>query len=596
MPNLATPLRCFRHAPSRLGSSAVFALAFVFLALSALTASPGLAHGSAADPDDDGAVVRVATTRPADLTLLRSQVDFWGLDRSADEAVIWATSEQQEALRAAGFELRIDVEATELYRGQALRASTPPAFGEATKGAGIPGFPCYRTVGETYADLAQLAADNPQLASWIDIGDSWEKLNGPGAGFDVHALVLTNSAIAGPKPPLLIIAAMHAREYTTAETATRFAEDLVAKYGVDPDVTWILDHHEIHIIPQLNPDGRTRAEAGASWRKNVNDDFCSGSSFRGVDLNRNSSFLWNGGSGSSGNPCSEVFRGPSAGSEQETQAIENYMALVFDDQRGDDITDPAPPTTEGIFISIHSFSELVLYPWEATATDSPNNTEIETLGRKFGFYNDYAVCLECLGTADGTTPDQAYGEYGVAAYTFELGTTFFQSCSAFENNVLPDNLPALHYAAKAARQPYLGPAGPEVIDVMVDQTGVAAGTPVTLTANADDTRFDSNGFGNEPTQNVVAAYYSIDTPPWLIPSGPAMDASDGAFDSTAEGVTTVLDTSTLSGGRHLVYVWAEDADGNRGLPTAVFLEIADAPLFVDGFESGDVSAWSSSDP
>ena len=40
---------------------------------------------------------------------------------------------------------------------------------------GIPDYPCYRTVEETYADLADLAAAYPDLASWNDIGDSWDK-------------------------------------------------------------------------------------------------------------------------------------------------------------------------------------------------------------------------------------------------------------------------------------------------------------------------------------------------------------------------------------------------------------------------------------
>ena len=93
---------------------------------------------------------------------------------------------------------------------------------------------------------------------------------------------------------LFLMAAIHARELTTAETATRFAERLVAGYGPDPDITWLLDYNEIHIVPQVNPDGRKRAEGGVLWRKNTNDSNGSCSPSRiGVDLNRNSSFKWN---------------------------------------------------------------------------------------------------------------------------------------------------------------------------------------------------------------------------------------------------------------------------------------------------------------
>ena len=574
------------------------------LALLLCPSIPLAAHGPSIAPTEGGGIVRIGTIAPDDVSELRQRVDVWGIQRPSDQpnrdldaaseashsefvegfTIAWATAEQAQALREAGFAVEADPEATARYL-------EPPT---ATEGGGIPGFPCYRTVEETFGDLAQLAHDHPDLAQWVDLGDSWEKINGPGSGFDIHALVLTHQATPGPKPPLMIIAAMHAREYTTAETLTRFAEDLVTSYGTDPEATWLLDHVAVHLIPQLNPDGRTQAETGIFWRNNVNNDFCANSDLRGIDLNRNSSFLWGDSGGSSGSSCSETFRGPTPASEPETLAIESYMAQVFDDQRGPNMDDPAPDSTEGVFISIHSFSELVLYPWEATSTDAPNAAQLRTLGRKFGFYTDYAVCQDCLGTASGATVDEAYGEYGVAGYTFELGTNFFQSCNFFESDILPRVMPALRYAVKAARRPYQGPAGPEILDPQVSADSVAAGTPVTLSATADDSRFDSNGFGNEPVQNVVAVSYSIDLPPWQATSLESLSAVDGSFDSLSEDATATVDTAGLAPGRHLIYVVAEDAEGNVGVPSAVFLTIEgdDTPLFRDGFESGDLSVWS----
>jgi hypothetical protein len=57
-------------------------------------------------------------------------------------------------------------------------------------------------------------------------------------------------------------------------------------------VTWLLDHHEVHLMLQSNPDGRKQAETGLLWRKNVNNDYCSNSDSRGADLNRNFDFEW----------------------------------------------------------------------------------------------------------------------------------------------------------------------------------------------------------------------------------------------------------------------------------------------------------------
>jgi hypothetical protein len=52
-----------------------------------------------------------------------------------------------------------------------------------------------------------------------------------------------------------------------------------------------------------------------------------------------------------------------------------------------------------------------------------------------------------------------------------------------------------------------------------------------------------------------------------------MSASDGAFDASSEAVTASVDTSGLSDGRHIIFVEGQDADGNWGVPTAVFLDV-----------------------
>ena len=124
----------------------------------------------------------------------------------------------------------------------------------------------------------------------------------PLGGYDLQALILTNQAIPGPKPVFMVMAAIHAREMATAEVATRFAEMLFDGYGLDADITWMLDYFEIHVLAQPNPDGRKMAEAQCSggcfptWRKNTNQDYCGAtSSSRGADLNRNANnSFWGG--------------------------------------------------------------------------------------------------------------------------------------------------------------------------------------------------------------------------------------------------------------------------------------------------------------
>jgi hypothetical protein len=213
---------------------------------------------------------------------------------------------------------------------------------------GIPGYPCYRTVEETLASGQALAAAYPGLAEWIDIGDSWEKTAAGGLpGYDLLVLRLTNESVGGAKPDLWVEGAIHSRELTTAETATRFAEHLLANYDVDPDITWLLDHNEIHILLQTNPDGRKHAEAGEQWRKNTNGNYCGPtSSYRGADLNRNFDFYWGCCGGSSGDPCSRPS-GCQPASDRRLQAIQSYVAN-FPDWRPDDLVTrrrPRPPAS-----------------------------------------------------------------------------------------------------------------------------------------------------------------------------------------------------------------------------------------------------------
>jgi len=535
-----------------------------------------LCSNAAAAQPATGLVADVYTRDPVQISMLRSRFDVWGLDRSNNSVVVYLPDGNTGALDALGLRWAISPGRTQdLYAPRAASGDV----------GSIAGFSCYRTVEQTFADLVVLAAANPELAAWIDIGDSWEKQQGLG-GFDINALVLGRQDIV-PLADFVIIAAMHAREYATAELATRFAEQLVAGYNVDADSTWLLDHYRVHIIPQLNPDGRKIAEVSSTRfkRKNHNDNFCPEDApvDNGIDLNRNSSVLWNVGAGSSGFACDQTFRGPQPSSEPETQAIEAYIDQIFPDARpGDpeDLNIAAAADSPGLFISIHSFSELILFPWEASSQNSGNHAGLRTLARKLAFFNDYVPCQDCLGTAAGTTPDYAYGERGVAAYTFEIGTSFFQSCDTFENSILPDNLQALNYALKAARRPYLEAAGPEITGLAIEPTE----NGVLVSAIADDGRrsnLSADGEPADPQQAIVSAQLSVNSPPFASVAMLPMSASDGSFDSSSEAIQTLLPYAELQRARNTIYLIATDSTGQSGVPSAIF--ISDT-LFTDDFE------------
>ena len=139
--------------------------------------------------------------------------------------VVEVTAEQLQRLQQRG--LRTEpVSAQELPTILAplrvIRSDQAPGQAAVRATTGIPGFSCYRTVEETFAAADSIVANNPTLASWVDVGDSWLKTDAQG-GYDMQVLVLTNQNVSGTKPKLFVTSAIHAREYTTAELTTRFA-------------------------------------------------------------------------------------------------------------------------------------------------------------------------------------------------------------------------------------------------------------------------------------------------------------------------------------------------------------------------------------
>ncbi len=460
----------------------------------------------------------------------------------------------------------------------------------------IPGYTSYRTVEETYKDLSLLAEANPEIASWVDIGDSYNKLTyGGGAGYDLYSLELTNKATNGlyEKPVLFVQSSIHAREYSTAEANARFAEQLINEYGKDADITWLLDYTDIRIVPYVNPDGRKLAEQGYSWRKNTNSTVPEGvepAEFPnyGVDLNRNYASKWGEiPDGASTDPADLTYQGPSPFSEPESQALRDYLLKTFPDQKGPADSDPAPDDATGVYLDLHSFGNLVLYPFGWTNEPAPNREGLRNLGLKFGYFTErtdgeaYDV-QQAIGlyATSGTTDDWVYDTFGVAAYTLELGNEFFEQSDYFEETIAPEILPTLLYAGKAARRPYQLPEGP-------DSTGLSVSTDedgkLTLSATADATRYaDGNlssgglieGLDLPNLKDIAGARYSIDAPSWV--EGTALHefaATDGEFDSTVERIEASVDITGLEPGEYTLFVESYDSEGNFGVPTAIFLEV-----------------------
>ena len=455
----------------------------------------------------------------------------------------------------------------------------------------------YRTVAEHYQHMDNLAALHPDLALTVTYGLSWQKGQNPAAGSDLRAICITRrqpgDCALNPnssKPRFFLMAAIHARELTTAELAWRWIDLLINNYNVDPDITALLDYNEMWVVPVANPDGRSIVETTNLYqRKNADTNYCPGNLF-GADLNRNASFQW-GVSGASSSPCDEIYMGPSPASEPEEYTLETLMQNLFRDQRGPQVVDAAPVTTTGTMLTLHSYSNLVLLPWGWTVCSggvcpanlrTPNDVALRALAFHMSYFNGYRTGQpsEVLYAASGTTDDWAYGKLGIPGFTFEVGPDDYSYCSFFDppyscqDSVFwPQNAGAFLYLAKVSRQPYalgLGPTVQSPTSTLIVPISVTARFTAAVSSNV----YGASGVSIPTAMPVSTTQFTIDAPPWI--SGTkvySMTAADGAFDSTAETVKG-QSPANLGPGRHTLYIHGQDAAGNWGPVTARWLLVA----------------------
>lgn len=261
--------------------------------------------------------------------------------------------------------------------------------------------PGYHTYDETLEELKAVAAKHSKIATLHDIGDTWEKSQGK-ANRDMWAMHLSGQGNPEAKPGILFLGNHHARELVTVEIPLLLINLLTENYGKDPEITRLLDTRDIWIVPMVNPDGHIHAEKGVNWRKNRH---VHGSAI-GTDLNRNYGHQWGGG-GASTSPSSDTYRGTSAFSEPETQAVRDFVS---------------GHKNLKIMMSYHSFSNLILWPWGYTTqrVNNPKLVEIgNTLGKMTGYKPEQASDLY---VASGITDDWTFGVHGLMSFTTEIGS------------------------------------------------------------------------------------------------------------------------------------------------------------------------------
>lgn len=229
--------------------------------------------------------------------------------------------------------------------------------------------------------LLTLQAEAPGVARAFSIGASR-------GGREIWAVLLSATPDAETdEPEIRIIGGIHGNECMGAELVLSVAEWLAGDYGVDPEVSRVLDGAQLVLVPLINPDGHD-----GWWSSRENAD--------GVDLNRNMGFAWVGLGG-------ELGEGPEPFSEPETRALRDLS------QR----------QSFALGLSYHTRAEYVNGPWNYTPNHPPDGALIQALGDAYAGDSGYeAIFGWDWYTITGDTNDWSLGTRGTFEWTIELRT------------------------------------------------------------------------------------------------------------------------------------------------------------------------------
>ncbi|XP_064552619.1 zinc carboxypeptidase-like [Drosophila montana] len=260
----------------------------------------------------------------------------------------------------------------------------------------------YFQLDNIYNWLEKLAHEQPEVVKVLDMGLSTQGLPIKGVKIGFGGENLTS---------VFIESGIHAREWIAPATATYFIDQLL--HSNDTSVQAMARSHNWLIFPSVNPDGYHYSFTGdRMWRKNRQlFGIC-----RGVDLNRNFPLSWNT-TGASGNPCKYDYSGPAAASELETQRIIQFLEGHVEPER------------IRTYLSLHSYSQLIMFPYGHTAERVENYEDLKAIGQLAAarikaltgrVYKSGSI-HETIYPSSGGSKDWAHSKLKVPiTFTFEL--------------------------------------------------------------------------------------------------------------------------------------------------------------------------------
>lgn len=196
----------------------------------------------------------------------------------------------------------------------------------------------YHAFTEINAYFDALAMEHPDTVSVINIGKSKE-------GRDMNIIKIGKAKAGGGKKGFVIEAGLHAREWIAVTTPTYIASEL----ATNPQYASLIADLDFFILPSSNPDGYEYSRnTERLWRKTRSGPR---QGCYGVDPNRNFDFMWDPPIGSSDNPCTDIYRGPSALSEVETANIAKW------------VRDNLQSANLKAYITMHTFGMYMAHSW-----------------------------------------------------------------------------------------------------------------------------------------------------------------------------------------------------------------------------------------
>ncbi|XP_021432503.2 carboxypeptidase A2 [Oncorhynchus mykiss] len=280
-------------------------------------------------------------------------------------------------------------------------------------------FGAYHSLETIYSWMDGLVAAHPNLVTKEQIGTSYE-------GRPMY--VLKFSTGGDKRPAIWVDSGIHSREWVSQATGVWTANQIASDYGTDASLTSLLKTMDIYLLILANPDGYVHSHTSdRMWRKTRSKN--PGSMCRGVDPNRN----WDagfGGPGASTNPCSDSYHGPSPHSEIE---VKNVVNLVKNHGNFKS------------FISIHAYSQLLMYPYGYTCTDALHAAELDSVGRSAvqklsslhgTTYKVGSIC-KIIYQASGGSIDWTYNLGIKYSFAFELRDTGRYGFILPANQIIP---------------------------------------------------------------------------------------------------------------------------------------------------------------